>query len=213
MKFKVGDRVRVRKDLKYDNFYGGVRVNDEMVNNKGKILTIIGIDNGAYLMEGSQWFWTDEMFESKEYTYEDLKKSPIGTKITLEKMQDKQLVKTALNRIENDDYRFFIRDFEGLNTGNYGKIIKIEEPTYQTVYEAKIEILDEVEKRYLRGVIRPFKDNVETIRKLFSPTKGKYYIQIRYKDEPSTNLPYFESKEIYKNMETDKKYTLEELEL
>ena len=213
MKFKVGDRVRVRKDLKYSNFYGGVRVNDEMVNNKGKILTIIGIDNGAYLMEGSQWFWTDEMFESKEYTYEDLKKSPIGTKITLEKIQDKQLVKTALNRIENDDYRFFIRDFEGLNTGNYGKIIKIEEPTYQTVYEAKIEILDEVEKRYLRGVIRPFRDNVEIIRKLFSRAKGKYYIQIRYKDEPSTNLPYFESKEIYKNMETDKKYTLEELGL
>ena len=213
MKFKVGDRVRVRKDLKYDNFYGGVRVNDEMVNNKGKILTIIGIDNGAYLMEGSQWFWTDEMFESKEYTYEDLKKSPIGTKITLEKIQDKQLVKTALNRIENDDYRFFIRDFEGLNTGNYGKIIKIEEPEYTTVYEAKVEILDEVEKRYLRGVIRPFRNNVEVIRKLFSPTKGKYYIQIRYKNESPTNLPYFESEEMYKNMKTDSFYTLEELGL
>ena len=215
MKFKVGDRVRVRKDLKYNNFYGGVRVNDEMVNNKGKILTIIGIDNGAYLMEGSQWFWTDEMFESKEYTYEDLKKSPIGTKITLEKMQDKQLVKTALNRIENDDYRFFIRDFEGLNTGNYGKIIKIEEPEYTKVYEAKVEILDDVEKRYLRGVIRPYLDRIESIEKYIFST-GKARIIITVKDDNDywhINLPPFEKDTMYKNMKDDKKYTLEELGL
>ena len=210
MKFKVGDRVRVRKDLKYSNFYGGVRVNDEMVNNKGKILTIIGIDNGAYLMEGSQWFWTDEMFESKEYTYEDLKKSPIGTKITLEKMQDKQLVKTALNRIENDDYRFFIRNFEGLNTGNYGKIIKIEEPTYQTVYEAKIEILDEVEKRYLRGVIRPFRDKVTYIEK--ANAYDCSFIRIATNEEDIV-LPHFKADAMYKGMKTNKAYTLEELGL
>ena len=210
MKFKVGDRVRVRKDLKYSNFYGGVRVNDEMVNNKGKILTIIGIDNGAYLMEGSQWFWTDEMFESKEYTYEDLKKSPIGTKITLEKIQDKQLVKTALNRIENDDYRFFIRDLEGLNTGNYGKIIKIEEPTYQTVYEAKIEILDEVEKRYLRGVIRPFRDKVTYIEK--ANAYDCSFIRIATNEEDIV-LPHFKADAMYKGMKTNKAYTLEELGL
>lgn len=211
MKFKVGDRVRVRKDLKYNNFYGGVRVNEEMVNNKGKILTIIGIDNGAYLMEGSQWFWTDEMFESKEYTYEDLKKSPIGTKITLEKIQDKQLVKTALNRIENDDYCFFIRDFEGLNTGNYGKIIKIEEPTYTTVYEYKPEILDEVEKRYLKGVIRPFRDKVKYIV-LKSLCSNEAYILIKLEND-IINLPVFEINTMYKNMEKDKEYTLEELGL
>ena len=211
MKFKVGDRVRVRKDLKYNNFYGGVRVNDEMVNNKGKILTIIGIDNGAYLMEGSQWFWTDEMFESKEYTYEDLKKSPIGTKITLEKIQDKQLVKTALNRIENDDYRFFIRDFEGLNTGNYGKIIKIEEPEYRTVYETKVEILDKVEKRYLKGVIRPFRDKVKYIV-LKSLCSNEAYILIKLENDV-INLPVFEINTMYKNMEKYKEYTLEELGL
>lgn len=211
MKFKVGDRVRVRKDLKYNNFYGGVRVNDEMVNNKGKILTIIGIDNGAYLMEGSQWFWTDEMFESKEYTYEDLKKSPIGTKITLEKIQDKQLVKTALNRIENDDYRFFIGDFEGLNTSNYGRIIKIEEPKYRTVYEAKVEILDDVEKRYLRGVIRPFRDKVKYIV-LKSLCSNEAYILIKLENDV-INLPVFEINTMYKNMEKYKEYTLEELGL
>ena len=204
MKFKVGDKVKFSKEI--------VEHTDSI--KIGEIYKIIKIDESSipYKVENGEWF-TEEELELADYTYEDLKKSPIGTKITLEKIQDKQLVKTALNRIENDDYRFFIRDLEGLNTGNYGKIIKIEEPTYQTVYEAKIEILDEVEKRYLRGVIRPFRDNVEIIRKLFSPTKGKYYIQIRYKDESPTNLPYFESEEMYKNMKTDSFYTLEELGL
>lgn len=214
MKFKIGDRVRVKKDLKYNNFYGGVRVNEEMVNNKGKILTIIGIDNGAYLVEGSQWFWADEMFEKKEYTYEDLKKSPIGTKITLEKIQDKQLVKTAPNRIENDDYRFFIGDFEGLNTSNYGRIIKIEEPKYRTVYEAKVEILDDVEKRYLRGVIRPFRDKVQYVKKFTYGRTNSIDIQIENKKRSwLIELPPFKKDTMYKNMEDNKKYTLEELGL
>lgn len=209
MKFKVGDRVRlVRMEdegLYYKRYLGQEFEIEAIFNGSNPHCSLKGINRIAPYLKNLELV--------KKYTYEDLKKSPIGTKITLEKIQDKQLVKTALNRIENDDYRFFIRDFEGLNTGNYGKIIKIEEPTYTTAYEYKPEILDEVEKRYLKGVIRPFRDNVEIIRKLFSPTKGKYYIQIRYKDEPPTNLPYFESKKMYKNMETDKIYTLEELGL
>lgn len=212
MKFKIGDRVRVKKDLKYNNFYGGVRVNEEMVNNKGKILTIIGIDNGAYLVEGSQWFWADEMFEKKEYTYEDLKKSPIGTKITLEKIQDKQLVKTAPNRIENDDYRFFIGDFEGLNTSNYGRIIKIEEPEYTTVYEAKVEILDKAEKRYLRNIVKPFRNKVKAIEK-HDDMNNKEFITIILKDDGDIDFPYFKKDTMYKGMKLDKRYTLDELGL
>ena len=69
------------------------------------------------------------------------------------------------------------------------------------------------QKRYLRGVIRPFKDSVETIRRLYSPTKEKDYIQVRYKDDRPTNLPYFESDTMYKKMKINKNYTLEELGL
>ena len=216
MKFKVGDRVRVRKDLKYSNFYGGARVNGEMANNKGKILTIIGIDGGTYSIEGSNWFWTDEMFENKVgYTYEDLKKSPMGTKIFFE--SGYILTKTKKDYYENEIFYRESGDLKGLkdNCGNrlLGKIIKIEEPTYQTVYEVKQEILDEAEKRYLRGVIRPFRNNVEIIRRMYSRTKNKDYIQIRYKNDNPTNLPYFEKDTMYKGMELDKIYTLEELGL
>ena len=222
MKFKVGDRVRVRKDLEYDNFYGGVRVNDEMVNNKGKVLTIIGIDNRTYLVEGSTWFWTDEMFENKvDYTYEDLRKSPVGTKITFE--NGRTFVRASKdNRNDEftdlDEYRD-ISDLKNLKDnwaeGTYGKIIKIEEPMYTTVYEYKPEILDEVEKRYLKNVIRPFRDSVKSIEKfIFSTGNAKIIIKIeRSESFWDISLPPFEKYKMYKNMEEDKEYTLEELGL
>lgn len=209
MKFKVGDRVRVRKDLEYGNFYGGVRVNDEMVNNKGKVLTIIGIDNRTYLVEGSTWFWTDEMFENKvDYTYEDLKKSPIGTKVMFE--NGKILIKLSDKRYDNEVYWREESDLEKMKdiVGNFGKIVKIEEPMYTTVYEYKPEILNEVEKRYLRGVIRPFE--VKYIEK--GATRYAEFIYIKLKKE-HISLPDFEPNTMYKGMEINKKYTLEELGL
>lgn len=211
MKFKVGDRVKVRKDLKYNVFYGGNRVNEQMFMHRGQILTIRAVDGNNYLMEEDNWHWNDEMFENKDYTYEDLKKTPIGTKIKFE--NGETLLKDGASLFESDGYVRTIEELKKFETRLLGKIVKIEEPEYTTVYEYKPEILDEAEKRYLKGVIRPFRNNVEVIRKLFSPTKGKYYIQIRYKNESPTNLPYFESEEMYKNMKTDSFYTLEELGL
>lgn len=222
MKFKVGDRVRVRKDLKCNSFYGGVRVNDEMINNKGKILTIIGIDGRTYLMEGSSWFWTDEMFENKvEYTYEDLKKSPIGTKITFENKY--VLMKTKEDGDQFTDNGCKNRSIEDLKDlrdnwfgGCYGKIIKIEEPEYKTVYESKVEILDEAEKRYLKGVIRPYK-TVKYINKSTYDGGKKATVIITVIDIDGDNweiqLPPFETRNMYKNMENEKEYTLEELGL
>lgn len=202
MKFNVGNRIRFVKKI----------INHSTKVKLGEIYQIKYIDSRSsvpYKIENGEWF-SEEELTLPEYTYEDLKKSPIGTKITLEKIQDKQLVKTALNRIENDDYRFFIRDFEGLNTGNYGKIIKIEEPTYTTVYEYKPEILDEVEKRYLRGVIRPFRDKVTYIEK--ANAYDCSFIRIATNEEDIV-LPHFKADAMYKGMKTNKAYTLEELGL
>lgn len=202
MKFKVGDKVKFSKEI--------VEHTDSI--KIGEIYKIIKIDESSIpcKVESGEWF-TEEELELADYTYEDLKKSPMGTKIKFE--NGETLLKDGAGLFESDGYVRTIEELKKFETRLLGKIVKIEEPEYRTVYETKVEILDKVEKRYLKGVIRPFRDNVEIIRKLFSRAKGKYYIQIRYKDEPSTNLPYFESKEIYKNMETDKKYTLEELGL
>lgn len=75
------------------------------------------------------------------------------------------------------------------------------------------EILNYKEKEYLSSFIKPFRNRVKYIRKMFSQSRGEYYIQIRYKDDNPTNFPYFSNKDMYKNMKTDRRYTLEELGL
>lgn len=77
-------------------------------------------------------------------------------------------------------------------------------------YIDKPEILDEEEKRYLEGVIRPFRDKVKYIIKNSNYTRA--YIEIRLKSE-YTCLPYFKANTMYKGMETNKRYNLKELGL
>lgn len=204
MKFKIGDKVKFVKNIEIHS--GKVKLGDVY-----KIKYVNSSFCMPYRVENGEWFGEEELL--KEYTYEDLKKSPIGTKITFENgevlVKDDDGDYSNKKRWRDDSDLKELKD--RINT--LGKIIKIEEPEYKTVYESKVEILDETEKRYLRGVITPFKDSIETIRRLYSPTKEKDYIQIRYKDDRPTNFPYFESNTMYKCMELNKNYTLEELGL
>lgn len=91
-------------------------------------------------------------------------------------------------------------------------IVKVERPIqYKTVFERKEDILDEAEKRYLRSVIKPFRKQVKTISK----QKEDYqieYIQISLEDTAGY-LPDFRANTMYKNMEENREYTLEELGL
>lgn len=202
MKFKVGDKVKFVKSVCF-------HTNDVKI---GETYTIVYIDEfkGIYQVENGEWFKEKEL-TLPDYTYEDLKKSPIGTKVTFK--NGAVLVKDNPEQFENSSTIKDLSDLKNLESTFLGKIIKIEEPEYRTVYEAKPEILDEVEKRYLRNFLTPFRDDIETIRKLYSPTKEKEYIQIRYKNDRPTNFPYFESNAMYKGMELNKHYTLEELGL
>ena len=78
-------------------------------------------------------------------------------------------------------------------------------------YIGKPEILDEEEKRYLEGVIRPFRDKVKYIIKNASYS-NQCYIGIRLEHE-GIILPYFKENTMYKGMEIDKRYSLKELGL
>lgn len=72
------------------------------------------------------------------------------------------------------------------------------------------EILDEAEKRYLKGVIRPFKNRISHISK--ECYDGDCYISIDLDDE-LFDLPYFKKGTMYNGMEEEKGYTLKELGL
>ena len=207
-KFKVGDRVRLVK-VENEDF-------QEYKNYLGKIFKIVQIlhpeSSYAYAeLEGTSIIPYLKNLElvKDEYTYEDLKKSPIGTKVTFE--NEGILVKTTEKRLESRLNVTNIENLKNLKDDYYGKIIKIEEPIYQTVYEHKEEILDEAEKRYLRGVIRPFRDKVIYICKTDN-SNGKEYINVDL-DHDALLLPDFKSNTMYKGMKLEKKYTLEELGL
>ena len=75
------------------------------------------------------------------------------------------------------------------------------------------DILDDVEKRYLSVVIRPFRKRVDYIMKISDPLGyEKEYIFIKL-DKDSFSLPYFTAGTMYQGMELERAYTLEELGL
>ena len=79
--------------------------------------------------------------------------------------------------------------------------------------EAEEPVLDEVERKYLSDVIKPFRKNVSCIRKSKDARKGKNYIKIEFCDGDRMFFPYLDDDAMYKGMEVNKAYTLEELGL
>lgn len=61
MKYKIGDKVRVRRGLKASGHYGGVLVNSEMA--KKEIVTIASVGALYYKIKEDSFCWTDKMFE------------------------------------------------------------------------------------------------------------------------------------------------------
>lgn len=75
------------------------------------------------------------------------------------------------------------------------------------------DILTDKEKAYLSAVIKPFRKDVKYIKKMDFVIKAKEYLLIKMHDLSTAALPLFEKGTMYKGMEVDKKYTLEELGL
>ena len=63
MKYKIGDKVRVRKDLVINNEYNGVVYISSMDEFKGKECVITKVGFIAYKINNSEYGFTDEMLE------------------------------------------------------------------------------------------------------------------------------------------------------
>ena len=115
----------------------------------------------------------------------------------------RKLTKDGMFFCYKDNWNKTRYDLSDILTGEL-EIIKIPKP-----------ILDEAEKRYLSAVIKPFRNRIEYIAKYI----GKYgeYISIIYKDLNdktfSMAFPSYDDGTMYKGMELDKRYSLEDLGL
>lgn len=81
MKYKVGDTVKIKSDLKTNINYGGYNLNPtgSMTEYLGKETTITKIRDGSSYdldIDDGHYYWTDEMLEDI-ITFDQLKQSPI----------------------------------------------------------------------------------------------------------------------------------------
>lgn len=77
----------------------------------------------------------------------------------------------------------------------------------------KEPILDKVEREYLKAVIRPFRNKIDTISKFHTCDNAQQYIYIETKDNHFATLPVFPKGTMYKGMKEGKHYSLKELGL
>ena len=118
-------------------------------------------------------------------------------------------IDTLLRGICTKEYRAFCEGFKC--TGCRERFIK------WLLEEAKEPVLDDLEKKYLSEVIKPFRKRIVTVYK-HRLNNDFEYIAIRVKslkedEEENMCFPAFKIGTMYKGMELDKKYSLEELGL
>ena len=103
MKYKVGDKVRVRKDLEPGNFYGKDYYISSMDKFKGEKCVITEIWDQSYQINDFGYWWSEEMFES---------------------VDDKKVLEYALEKLgmtkeelanEEEDIRFIDDNFKEKN--------------------------------------------------------------------------------------------------
>lgn len=67
MRYKTGDKVRVRSDLQISRRYGSYMFASGMDDYKGSVVTISKAHQNLYFYcieeDGGRWIWADEMFE------------------------------------------------------------------------------------------------------------------------------------------------------
>lgn len=215
MKFKVGDKVKVIATLHSQACFVGDIVTIKKAN----------VWDSSYLCDVDNvydaWFYENELGaiengENNSFTKADLKDGDIVTY----RNGFRRLVNATNQKIvyiyNSNILSFNFCDFRGNLTNRKGKeydIVKVERATkYEMVFERKEEILDEVEKKYLADVIRPFRKHIMFISK--TGFDGEEFLKIDFKRPVNSfSLPFFKKNSMYKGMKVDQKYTLEELEI
>ena len=174
MKFKVGDKVRIREELEVENVYDCFRFTGGMRQYKNKIATITDLCYFYDLdIDNNRFCWTDEMLEPVQ----------------------EDIIEYNGKKYDVDETGWF--EWKGKD---YTRLLLLEH---------KEEILDNAEKKYLKNVIRPFKDEIKSIKKKKFKSKECIRFETNRDDEEYFELLSFPNNSMYKGMKLDEPYTLE----
>lgn len=130
MKYKVGDVVKVREDLKAGKDFGRLCVCNEMAKLAGKLVTISsvngGIDDDYHIEEDDgEYYWIDDFFEN------DDEECDVDKIIKEEKKSDEydDIINTVLSEMSEETKDILIK--EVIKGENYIAIVAV--PVYETV--------------------------------------------------------------------------------
>lgn len=113
-----------------------------------------------------------------------------------------RLTEENLEYLSSCDHWFSISStLNCLLNGEY-KVVKIPKP-----------VLDDVERKYLAGVIRPFRNRIKHFYKYPCANGNCEAIAAITKDCDYLDFPRFKKGSMYKGMELNRKYSIEELGL
>ena len=110
MKYKIGDKVKIRKDLEPGNFYGRVYYGSDMNKFKAMECVVTNIYDGTYNINNSEYGFTDEMLEPVDDLLEYALEKLGMTKEELENEMDKDeedlafIKKCIKNKNEINEY-------------------------------------------------------------------------------------------------------------
>lgn len=147
IKFKIGDKVKVREGLNISKDYGGYCITTEMLELKNKVLTIKEVRDYAYRIEEDEYnfSWTDEMLKKAtkqeveglevNNTVEDIKKELENNNKDIDKMLNK--IGDLLKEVKEEK-----------------KIMKEESPIEKAMTEAIIEKGKEIATKDLEERIK-----------------------------------------------------------
>ena len=180
MKYKVGDKVRVRSDLKACEQYGANIATNSMERLAGKIVTISRVGYAHYLVDGMNYNWTDEMLEPvEEMSAEELVKI-IGNICEVHN----ECGKCPFLEVRGEEYCVIgmgknadktLKIAEQWKADHEKKPIETEYVWYVQIIEADTHLLKHEELLKTDFSIPIDKKKEEILKKYCSEHDGKYY--------------------------------------
>ena len=156
MKYKVGDKVRVKKDLEVGKNYGHYNVVEDMGKYKGKEFIINEVSRSYYRFKNENWYcWTDEMLEpiEREKNNMNIEELNLEYKNKMDKLMEeyKEKIKEATKKEEpfiKKGQRYFTIDnyFRISTTKNLGYEDDKERIQIGNCYPFTDETKDKVKK-------------------------------------------------------------------
>lgn len=183
MKYKVGDKVKVKSDLKCEEYYGGITFNFEMNKFKGMEITIARVNYGGYyeVLE-TPYNFTDEMLEPvEEMSAEE------AIRIQAEMCRSTMCKDCAIDKLRYDSH-YECSEFRSKNPDKVLEIIKQwkkdhEKKPIETEFIWYLLVVEE--KTHIVKYEKPLKiererttdeQKEELLREWCSEHDGKYYV-------------------------------------